>query len=267
VFVTLPRNSGVFLAVLLVFTAASPVRADESPPVPSPSPAVSAPAESGSGSNWLSQLGRDLAAPLRRPGREVLLIGAGFAAASYPFRVRVTDVAEDKPLSSTSPVGYQLGLWHINAAYVLGYLGYGWIAGDSEAIRKATLMIRATAYTGLLTTGIKGLHLEERPRKNGDMNSFPSGHASNVFAFAGVIYRNHGVSLGVPAFAMATFVAFSRINDNAHYLHDLVFGASLGLSYAFGLDTSWSSRDGARSVAFAPIVAGDRYGLGAVIDF
>jgi hypothetical protein len=215
----------------------------------------------------LGSIGHDLTAPLRGPGLEALLYGSGATALAYPFRNDGLAVGRNQPLGSASKVGYQLGLWKINLAYVVGYLGYGWVAGDSEAIRKSTMMIRATAYTGLVTTGIKELHLEERPRKNGDLNSFPSGHASNAFAFAGTIFRNHGWVLGAPAFAMAAFVGFSRMNDNAHYLHDVVFGATIGLSYALGLDTEWSTKDHSKSVAFVPMVAGGAYGAGAILEF
>lgn len=213
------------------------------------------------------QFGRDLTSPIRGDGRTALLVGSGLTLLAYPFRNDVLAVGRNQPLGSASSTGYQLGLWKINLAYVVGSLGYGWIAANDEAIRKSVLMIRATAYTGILTTGIKELHFEERPRKNGDMNSFPSGHASNVFAFAGVISRNHGLLLGVPALALASFVSFSRLNDNAHYLHDVIFGGTLGLSYAFGLDSEWRSSDHSKSVALVPLISYEVYGVGAVVDF
>lgn len=37
------------------------------------------------------------------------------------------------------------------------------------------------------------------------------------------------------AFTLAGFVAYSRINDNAHYLHDVVGGAVIGTGYGLGL--------------------------------
>jgi hypothetical protein len=216
---------------------------------------------------WLEQVGRDLSAPVRGLGRPILIGGSAVSAAAYPFRNSVTDIGEDKPLGSSAKIGYQLGLWKINVAYTVGYLAYGLIAGDSEAVRKSVFMARATLATALTTTAIKSLNLEERPRHNGDMQSFPSGHASNAFAFAGAVYRNHGWMLGVPALAMASFVGFSRLNDNAHYLHDVLFGATLGLSYAFGLDTQWESADRSKALALVPLVAGSAYGVGAVLDF
>ncbi len=246
------------LLILVLISASSIAFAAEAPKDPPPAEASR---------SWIGEIGHDLTAPLRGTGLETLLIGSGATALAYPFRNDVLAVGRNQPLGSASKVGYQLGLWKINLAYVVGFLGYGLMAGDSEAVRKGTMMIRATAYTGILTTVIKDLHFEERPRKNGDMNSFPSGHASNVFAFAGVVYRNHGWLLGAPAFAMAGFVGFSRLNDNAHYLHDVVMGGTIGLSYALGLDSEWSSRDHSRSVAVVPILSSGAYGAGAIIDF
>lgn len=218
---------------------------------------------------WYEQLGKDLAAPVLSPGRNYALIGSGLTLATLPLKNTQfqANIAERKPLGSWSSAGYQLGFWKINAAYIVSFLGYGLISGDSAAVSKSLLMLRATAYTALLTTGIKELHLEERPRKNGDMHSFPSGHASNVFAFAGTIYRNHGWAGGIPAFAMAGFVGFSRMNDNGHYLHDVIFGGGIGLSYAMGLDTEWSAPDGSSSVAVVPLVRSDSLGVGTFIEF
>jgi len=241
-------------AAFFILAAVPPAFAE-----PSPSPDV----ETG----WLEQVGRDLSAPVRSAGLPYFLMGSALSAGAYPFRKTFTHIGEDKPLGSSSRIGYKLGLGTINAVYAGGFLLYGWVADDSEAVRKSVLMVRATLATALLTTGIKELKLEERPRHDGDMQSFPSGHASNAFAFAGVIYRNHGPILGIPAFAMASFVCFSRLNDNAHYLHDVLFGATLGLSYAMGLDTSWRSRDRSRTVAFVPLLSSGAYGAGAVIDF
>src|SRR5665213_2130169 len=73
--------------------------------------------------SWISHIGLDLLAPFHGPGLDVLLIGSGATVSAYPFRNVVTDVGEDKPLGSKSGIGYKLGLWHINAAYVLGYMG------------------------------------------------------------------------------------------------------------------------------------------------
>ena len=68
-----------------------------------------------------------------------------------------------------------------------------------------------------------------RERPNGENNqSFPSGHASNAFALATVVERHYGWKLGVPAYVIAGVVGASRIQQDKHYVSDVVAGATLG---------------------------------------
>ena len=66
-------------------------------------------------------------------------------------------------------------------------------------------------------------------------SSFPSGHATTAFAFAGVIAAEHGWVYGTPAMLLAAFVGYSRINDNQHRTHDVIAGATIGLTSAYGI--------------------------------
>jgi membrane-associated phospholipid phosphatase len=50
-----------------------------------------------------------------------------------------------------------------------------------------------------------------------------------------VVGAEHGVAWGVPAYAIATLVGVSRVNDNAHYPHDVIAGATVGIAYGLGL--------------------------------
>ena len=95
-------------------------------------------------------------------------------------------------------------------------------------------MFRATLYSGMLTNIIKYTIPETRPNNIGH-ESFPSGHTTTAFAFASIVAMNHKWYWGVPAFAFASFVGYSRINDNKHYLHDVTVGATIGLSYGLGI--------------------------------
>jgi membrane-associated phospholipid phosphatase len=79
------------------------------------------------------------------------------------------------------------------------------------------------AYTGLLKVAVG----RERPNGQND-RSFPSGHASNAFALAAVAEKHYGWKLGVPAYVVAGLVGASRIQQDKHYLSDVVAGATLG---------------------------------------
>jgi membrane-associated phospholipid phosphatase len=78
-------------------------------------------------------------------------------------------------------------------------------------------------YTGLLKVAVG----RERPNSQ-DEKSFPSGHTSNSFALAAVAERHYGWKLGVPAYLLAGLVGASRIQQDKHYLSDVVAGATLG---------------------------------------
>jgi membrane-associated phospholipid phosphatase len=79
------------------------------------------------------------------------------------------------------------------------------------------------AYTSVVKAAVG------RERPNGeDSKSFPSGHASNAFALAAVVERHYGWKGGVPAYALASAVAVSRLQRNKHYLSDVMAGATLG---------------------------------------
>lgn len=79
------------------------------------------------------------------------------------------------------------------------------------------------AYTELVKVAVG------RERPNGENNkSFPSGHTSNSFTMAAVAERHYGWKVGVPAYALATVVGLSRIQQDKHYLSDVVGGATLG---------------------------------------
>jgi membrane-associated phospholipid phosphatase len=74
---------------------------------------------------------------------------------------------------------------------------------------------------------------EERP--NGGSQSFPSGHTSISFCSAEFMRKRYGWEYGIPAYAAASFVAYSRVEAREHYPHDVVAGAAIGIvsSYIF----------------------------------
>lgn len=84
-----------------------------------------------------------------------------------------------------------------------------------------------------LTQGLKYSIDERRP--NGGSYSFPSGHASCAFWASEFIRKRYGWEVGVPAYVAAVFVGYSRVEEKAHYTHDVLAGAAIGIgsSYLF----------------------------------
>jgi membrane-associated phospholipid phosphatase len=81
------------------------------------------------------------------------------------------------------------------------------------------------------TYGLKYAVHETRP--NGGSHSFPSGHTSISFCSAEFIRKRYGWEYGVPAYALASFVAYSRVEAGAHYPHDVIAGAGIGIASSF----------------------------------
>lgn len=89
----------------------------------------------------------------------------------------------------------------------------------------------SSALTLGVTYGLKYTVDEKRP--NGDDRSFPSVHASVAFNSAEFIRKRYGWNYGIPAYAIATFVAYSRVESDQHYAHDVLAGAVIGIVSAY----------------------------------
>ncbi len=134
-------------------------------------------------------------------------------------------------LKDWGKVGGDVGYGYLNASYVL----YQFVFGGRQGNARALHMFEASTYTFGLTQALKKSIHESRPGFPEDPESFPSGHASFSFAFASVVTAQHGWLWGGAAHVLASFIAFSRINDNWHQLHDVVAGMTIGMSYGWGL--------------------------------
>jgi membrane-associated phospholipid phosphatase len=75
-----------------------------------------------------------------------------------------------------------------------------------------------------------------RTRPDGlDNKSFPSTHAAVSFSSAQYLQMKGGSSFGVPAYAMATYVAYARVDAKKHYWSDVVAGGAIGAVSTYGL--------------------------------
>jgi membrane-associated phospholipid phosphatase len=70
----------------------------------------------------------------------------------------------------------------------------------------------------------------DRTRPNGGHMSFPSGHATSAFAGAAFLQRRYGWWFGIPAYGLASYVAYSRVETKQHYTSDVVAGAAIGIA-------------------------------------
>ncbi len=130
-------------------------------------------------------------------------------------------------LDTTLEAGAFVGGGFIQVGGALGTFAIGRLSGRPQVAAVGADLVRAQIINTVLTQGTKIAVGRRRP--DGARFSFPSGHASSSFATATVLQRRLGWKVGAPAYAMATYVAASRLQENKHYLSDVIFGAAVGI--------------------------------------
>lgn len=84
------------------------------------------------------------------------------------------------------------------------------------------------ATTMAITYGLK--LMVDKPRPNGKPYSFPSGHSSICFSSATFLAQRYKTwQYWVPAYALAVFTGYSRVESHNHYIDDVLAGAFIGL--------------------------------------
>ncbi len=155
--------------------------------------------------------------------------------------------ASDKDWDTASTIGVgALAAWSISAPAV---------AGDGKGA------LQAAGSIGLsygVANGLKETFPERRPDGSDD-RSFPSGHTAAAFGAAANILERRGPGEGLPAFALAAFVGYARVEARKHHWYDALAGAAIGT--ASGLLLTHPLAD--KRIAIAPWM--DSAGGGASI--
>ena len=92
------------------------------------------------------------------------------------------------------------------------------------------LVVIAEGFNAGMTRVVKHAVGEVRP--DGGPHSFPSGHTANAFLGAHIAWKEFKDSspvLAYSGYALATFVACSRLYNNRHWVADVVAGAGFGI--------------------------------------
>jgi hypothetical protein len=126
---------------------------------------------------------------------------------------------------------YKPGVWvgaatvQMGAAFATYSLGRA--TGHPKLAAIGADLVSAQIVSQTVTQAIK--FSVGRTRPDGTAYSFPSGHSATSFATAAVLQRHLGWKAGIPAYALATYVAASRIETQRHFLSDVAFGAAIGM--------------------------------------
>lgn len=166
---------------------------------------------------------------------------------------------------------------------VLGsLLAFGYAAGTVYGSRRlqetSLLAAESLIITAGLTEGLKRVTSRKRPNQTDDQYAFqgpggtgkslPSGHASHAFAVASVLAEQYDETRIVPllSYLGASLTALSRVNDNKHWMSDVLTSAALG--YVVGkLTVKNSAFRETTGLSVLPYSTGDEVGLNLAVKF
>lgn len=151
------------------------------------------------------------------------ILGAGAAATllAFQFDQHTHDLWKDHQQMSAdlSKYGDFWGSGIPEVIIIAGQMYY-----DSENGKAA---LEGLTVGTLVTHSSKYLIGRERPNST-TRTSMPSGHSQAAFSLAASITESYGWKTGLPFWGMAAFTGLSRLADNAHWLSDVVAGATIG---------------------------------------
>lgn len=84
----------------------------------------------------------------------------------------------------------------------------------------------------VITYALKELIDKERP-DGSDERAFPSGHTSAAFSGAAFLHRRYGLDKAWPAYALAAYTGWTRIDADKHDEVDVLAGAAIGMATAY----------------------------------
>lgn len=218
----------------------------------------------------LKELGDEMASPVTTDAKYFFYTGTALTITAVLLEDQVSDPFQEKQvrndtLGDASRWGDWMGQLVPNFLYTAG-MGIASQFGDPKAAYRAIGMFKATTYSAIVTTAMKYTIREPRPNDIKEKNSFPSGHTTSAFAFSGFIAGEHGWGWGSAAVLLSSFTAYSRINDNRHFLHDVLAGATIGWGYGWGMAKLHKNNE-EKSAFIAPIIDSKTAGVSFFNEF
>lgn len=114
-------------------------------------------------------------------------------------------------------------------------IGSTLIEGDTKGTWQFT---KGFATNFAVTAVLKSIISKERPDGSNN-NSFPSGHSSITFQSASFLQKRYGWEYGIPAYLLASYTGFSRINGDKHDIYDVLAGAAIGIGSTYIFTTPY----------------------------
>jgi len=115
-------------------------------------------------------------------------------------------------------------------------------------------LIKTGVVSRVAVEGFKFAVDKDRPDGSGD-DSFPSGHTADSFAAATFIQQRYGWKWAIPAYIGATFVGYSRVESDKHYVEDVLAGAAIGIISGLYFTEPYSG------ITISPTAKSGHYGI------
>ncbi len=293
------------VAVVLTIFAHAPVHAAETAEEAA-APAWEERASTGGGffdavGSAAFRLGSDfheqLSYPFALAGRDrtrFVLGSAGILALILSDRVTYRPMASPSFIRDDRLVGPAQTISNIGDAHnaiplVFGFGAVGLITGSRREKQTSIMLAEALVTSAVWTNLFKYASGRERPRElhepvsdwtgpggsfgddgaGGGHASFPSGHATGIWAAATVLAHQYPTGRVVPvaAYGFATAVSYSRMVVGAHFLSDVVVGGLIGYGCARQVIGAHARSDVPSRIHFLYEPAGDEQRIGLSMDF
>lgn len=187
---------------------------------------------------------------------QILSLGTVAAAGAFPADAKVSNsFSSTTRLTESFEAGRTIGATPIHLAASFTAYGLGRSLKNPCLASLGADLVQAQLMAEMLSQGVK--FTVNRTRPDGTARSFPSGHTTMSFATATVLQNHFGWKVGLPAYAVASYVAASRVQAKRHYLSDVLFGAALGT--VAGRTVTFGTR---QRFAVSPIAPMDGPGAG-----
>ena len=105
------------------------------------------------------------------------------------------------------------------------------VESRNDAFSQTKILFISAIATNAITFGLKHITNETRPNGENDL-SFPSGHTSNAFMTATVLFHEFKETkpvLAYSGFVFASATGVLRVMNNAHWVSDVLVGAGIGI--------------------------------------
>ena len=160
----------------------------------------------------------------------MLLSGVSFATIPpfHNIEKSIYDGFNKKPIHTTNVDDY-IQYVPAAAAFMLDASG---VKGKHRIGEKFILYAMSNVLAASIVHPTKYFIQRERPDKS-NFRSFPSGHTSTAFVAAELLHQEYGHLspwISVAGYGTAAFTGYLRLQNNVHWLGDVMAGAAIGIA-------------------------------------